>query len=108
MKQYMLSKVLLSVSIVTESVVAPIVVSNANQIHAADKQDGISNLNPKNKSVLHLSITDSNITGKIDGNEILALSDGKTTKQMTTNVKDKNGNDVTIAYKKLMMDMMFK
>lgn len=37
MKQYMLSKVFLSVSIVTESVVAPIVVSNVNQIHAADK-----------------------------------------------------------------------
>lgn len=49
MKQYMLSKVLLSVSIVTESVVAPIVVSNANQIHAADKQDGISNLTQKIK-----------------------------------------------------------
>lgn len=47
MKQYMLSKVLLSVSIVTESVVAPIVVSNADQIHAADKQDGISNLTQK-------------------------------------------------------------
>lgn len=49
MKQYMLSKVLLSVSIVTESVVAPIVVSNADQIHAADKQDGISNLTQKIK-----------------------------------------------------------
>lgn len=49
MKQYMLLKVLLSVSIVTESVVAPIVVSNANQIHAADKQDGISNLTQKIK-----------------------------------------------------------
>ncbi|KPG89297.1 MULTISPECIES: hypothetical protein [Staphylococcus] len=86
MKQYMLSKVLLSVSIVTESVVAPIVVSNANQIHAADKQDGISNLTQKNKSVLHLSITDSNITGKINDNEILTLSDGKTTKQIGINV----------------------
>ena len=80
MKQYMLSKVLLSVSIVIESVVAPIVVSKA------DKQDGISNLTQKNKSVLHLSITDSNITGKINDNEILTLSDGKTTKQIGINV----------------------
>ena len=34
---------------VTESVVAPIVVSNANQIRAADKQDGIGNLTQKIK-----------------------------------------------------------
>lgn len=99
MKQHMLSKVLLSVSIVTGSVVASIVVSNANQIHAAVKQDGFGNLTQKNKNVLHLSITDSNITGKIDDNENLTLSDGKTTKQMPTNAKDKNGNDVIIAYK---------
>ncbi|MDM6433807.1 hypothetical protein P7432_15060, partial [Staphylococcus aureus] len=39
--------------------------------------------------------------GTVDKNGKLTLSDGKTSKVMPTNAKDKKGNDVVLVYKKV-------
>jgi hypothetical protein len=100
MKHNILSKVILSTAIVTGSVAAPFVISDHNQTHAAEKQEGIGKLSQKkNESTLHLSVN-KNIKGTVGSNGELTLSDGKETKQMPTNATDKNGNEVVLAYKK--------
>ena len=99
MKHNILSKVILSTAIVTGSVAAPFVISDHNQTHAAEKQEGIGKLSQKNESTLHLSVN-KNIKGTVSSNSELTLSDGKETKQMPTNATDKNGNEVVLAYKK--------
>ncbi|ETJ16394.1 Orf3, partial [human gut metagenome] len=99
MKHNILSKVILSTAIVTGSVAAPFVISDHNQTHAAEKQEGIGKLSQKNESTLHLSVN-KNIKGTVSSNGELTLSDGKETKQMPTNATDKNGNEVVLAYKK--------
>ncbi|MFK9139805.1 hypothetical protein [Staphylococcus epidermidis] len=47
MKHNILSKVILSTAIVTGSVAAPFVISDHNQTHAAEKQEGIGKLSQK-------------------------------------------------------------
>ena len=99
MKHNILSKVILSTAIVTGSVAAPFVISDHNQTHAAEKQEGIGKLSQKNESTLHLTVN-KNINRTDSSNGELTLSDGKETKQMPTNATDKNGNEVVLAYKK--------
>ncbi|SUL38236.1 pathogenicity island protein [Staphylococcus aureus] len=41
------------------------------------------------------------LKGLFDKNGKLTLSDGKTSKVMPTNAKDKKGNDVVLVYKKV-------
>lgn len=99
MKKHILSKVLLSSALVIGSVGAPIFATN-NITQAAENQDSIGKLTQKNESTLHLSF-EKGITGKVDENGMLKLSDGKNSKQMPTQAKDKEGNDVTLVYKKV-------
>lgn len=98
MKKHILSKILLSSVIVTGSVITPAVTTDANA-QSQKSPDNIGKLTQKNESTLHLSF-EKGISGKVDENGILKLSDGKVTKQMPTTAKDKNGNDVTLVYKK--------
>ncbi|HHO1315412.1 TPA: hypothetical protein ACRUA2_000900 [Staphylococcus aureus] len=99
MKQQMLSKVLLSTVVVMGSIAGSSLVMDDNA-HAEQKSDNIGKLNQKNESTLHLSF-EKGIKGTVDKNGKLTLSDGKTSKVMPTNAKDKKGNDVVLVYKKV-------
>ncbi|MDN8862081.1 hypothetical protein Q0M49_13730, partial [Staphylococcus aureus] len=92
MKHQMLSKVLLSTVVVMGSIAGSSFVMDGNA-HAEQKSDNIGKLNQKNESTLHLSF-EKGIKGTVDKNGKLTLSDGKTSKVMPTNAKDKKGNDV--------------
>ncbi|HDC9777255.1 TPA: hypothetical protein O9R64_002620 [Staphylococcus aureus] len=99
MKQQMLSKVLLSTVVVMGSIAGSSLVMDDNA-HAEQKSDNIGKLNQKNENTLHLSF-EKGIKGTVDKNGKLTLSDGKTSKVMPTNAKDKKGNDVVLVYKKV-------
>lgn len=86
MKQQMLSKVLLSTVVVMGSIAGSSLVMDDNA-HAEQKVI-ISETESKNESTLHLSF-EKGIKGTVDKNGKLTLSDGKTSKVMPTNAKDK-------------------
>lgn len=75
--------------------------------HAEQKSDNIGKLNQKNESTLHLSF-EKGIKGTVDKNGKLTLSDGKTSKVMPTNAKDKKVTMLFWFIKRLKMDLMFK
>ncbi|SUK17605.1 pathogenicity island protein [Staphylococcus agnetis] len=99
MKRNVFSKIILSTVVLSGAVASPYMVHD-QLVHAAEvKQNNIGQLTQKNESTLHLSLKE-NISGSVDKNGNLTLSDGKITKKMPSSTKDKKGNEVNLVYKK--------
>lgn len=101
MKKTFLAKLALSLGVIGGSVVGPtLLADNVSHAQESQSQKQIGNLTQKNESTLHLTF-DKSINANVDENGILTISDGKKTETLPVNAKDKNGEEVTLAYKKV-------
>lgn len=101
MKKNLLIKLTLSLGVIGGSVAGPtLIADNISHAEQSQSQNQIGNLTQKSDSTLHLTFN-KNVKANADENGVLTISDGKNSETLPVKAKDKNGEEVTLAYKKV-------